>query len=129
MQIGTPWLRGFAGGTAKGIRPDRRPLLIGIDGPDGVGKSSLASWLCWQLEMPSIHLDLYLVPDSKPQQWRTNDLERVIQTRIDKSKPVIVEGVLLLDALDKIGRPPDLLVPSGCKWRRRRQRRRSRARA
>jgi pantothenate kinase-related protein Tda10 len=39
----------------KELGPNRRPLLIAIDGPDGVGKSSLASWLAWQLEMPSLH--------------------------------------------------------------------------
>jgi pantothenate kinase len=62
----------------KELGPNRKPLLIAIDGPDGVGKSSLASWLAWQLEMPSLHLDVYLVRDSKPQQWRTDDLERAI---------------------------------------------------
>jgi uridine kinase len=42
---------------ALGFPHDRRPLLIGIDGKDGSGKSSLAAWLSWQLEMPAIHLD------------------------------------------------------------------------
>jgi 2-phosphoglycerate kinase len=31
------------------LGPNRAPLLIAIDGADGVGKSSLASWLAWQL--------------------------------------------------------------------------------
>jgi hypothetical protein len=30
------------------------------DGVDGGGKSSLASWLAWQLGMPAVQLDLYL---------------------------------------------------------------------
>jgi pantothenate kinase-related protein Tda10 len=46
--------------------PNRRPLLIGIDGLDGSGKSSLAAWLSWQLEMPAIHLDVYVVQNSDP---------------------------------------------------------------
>jgi pantothenate kinase-related protein Tda10 len=90
--------------------PNRRPLLIAIDGPDGVGKSSLASWLAWQLEMPSLHLDVYLVRDSKPQRWRTDDLERAIRSRLDLGRPVIIEGVLLLDVLEQIGRAPEFLV-------------------
>jgi adenylylsulfate kinase-like enzyme len=36
---------------------ERRPLLIAVDGLDGSGKSSLAAWLSWQLEMPVIHLE------------------------------------------------------------------------
>jgi pantothenate kinase-related protein Tda10 len=94
----------------KELGPNRRPLLIAIDGPDGVGKSSLASWLAWQLEMPSLHLDVYLVRDSKSQQWRTDDLERAIRSRLDLGRPVIVEGVLLLDVLEQIGRSPEFLI-------------------
>ena len=42
------------------LTPNRLPLLIAIDGVDGGGKSSLASWLAWQLGMPAVQLDLYL---------------------------------------------------------------------
>jgi hypothetical protein len=38
------------------LNPNRLPRLIGIDGDDGVGKSSLASWLAWQLGAPTVHL-------------------------------------------------------------------------
>ena len=94
----------------KELGPNRRSLLIAIDGADGVGKSSLASWLAWQLEMPSLHLDVYLVRDTTPQQWRTDDLERAIRSRLDLGRPVIIEGILLLDVLDKVGRTPAFLV-------------------
>jgi 2-phosphoglycerate kinase len=40
------------------LGPNRLPLLIAIDGADGVGKSSLASWLAWQLGAPAVYLDL-----------------------------------------------------------------------
>jgi hypothetical protein len=92
------------------LSPKRCPLLIAVDGPCGVGKSTLASWLCWQLEMPSAHLDLYLIRDTDPQRWRTDDLQRVINARIDNGRPVIVEGVLLLDVLAQIDRSPDFLI-------------------
>jgi tRNA A37 threonylcarbamoyladenosine biosynthesis protein TsaE len=64
------------------LGPDCKPLLIAIDGADGVGKSSLASWLAWQLGMPVVHFDLYLIRDSKPLQWRTDELARIIGVRI-----------------------------------------------
>ena len=43
-------------------------------------------------------------------QWRTEDLARVVAKRIDRNRPVIVDGVLVLDALDKIGRKAGFLV-------------------
>jgi len=93
----------------QALTPDRLPLLIAIDGADGCGKSSLASWLAWQLGMPAIQLDLYLT-SLDPVQWRTEDLSRVVAKRIERNRPVIVDGVLVLDALDKIGRKADFLV-------------------
>ncbi len=96
--------------SALGFPAERKPLLIGIDGIDGSGKSSAASWLSWQLEMPDIHLDLYLVRDSEPLAWRYDDLSRVLDAQIALQRPVIVEGVMLLRVLRKIGRAPDFLV-------------------
>jgi pantothenate kinase-related protein Tda10 len=88
------------------LGPDRKPLLIAIDGPDGVGKSSLASWLAWQLGMPSVHLDLYVIRDSKPLKWMTDEVARLIQTRASLGRPIIVEGICVLDVLDQITRSP-----------------------
>jgi hypothetical protein len=51
---------------ALGFPDERRPLLIGIDGLDGSGKSGLAAWLSWQLEMPAVHLDTYIIRDRAP---------------------------------------------------------------
>jgi 2-phosphoglycerate kinase len=92
------------------LGPDREPLLIAIDGPDGVGKSSLASWLAWQLGMPSVHLDLYLIRGSRPLKWMTAEIDRLIQARLNLGRPLIVEGMLVLDVLDQIRRAPDFLA-------------------
>jgi hypothetical protein len=97
------------------LGPNREPLLIGIDGRDGAGKSNFASWLAWQFEMPSIHLDTFLEsPESVSKGWRLKELQRVIKSRADKKQPIIVEGVLLLDALGKLGIEPDYLVYMEC---------------
>lgn len=91
--------------------PEWKPLLIGIDGIDGSGKSRLASWLSWQLGMPAVHLDLYLVRDSEPLTWRYDDLSRLLDAhQIVLHRPLIVEGVLLLRVLKEIDRAPDFLV-------------------
>jgi uridine kinase len=92
------------------LGPKWLPRLIGIDGDDGVGKSSLASWLAWQLGAPTVHLDLYLIRDSNPVRWRTEDLQRVVTTRVDQQGPLIIEGMMLLEALAGIGRKVDFLV-------------------
>ena len=98
----------------EALTPNRLPLLIAIDGADGIGKSSLASWLAWQLGMPAIQLDLYLT-SLEPVQWLTADLQRAVSRRLDRECPVIVDGVLVLDALDQIGRKADFLVRvDGC---------------
>ena len=94
-----------------GYPNNRFPRLIAIDGPDGVGKSSLASWLAWQLGAPAVYLDLFMIRDSKPLRWRTDDLRRIMTTRLDQQKqPLVIEGVRLLEVLDMIGRKADFLA-------------------
>jgi len=96
--------------SALGFPTEYRPLLIGIDGIDGSGKSSAASWLSWQLGMPAVHLDLYLIRDSEPLTWRYDDLSDVLDAQTVLQRPIIVEGVLLLRVLQKINRVPEFLV-------------------
>jgi hypothetical protein len=93
------------------LGPNRLPLLIAIDGADGLGKSSLASWLAWQLGAPAVYLDLYLIKDSNPLQWCTDELRRILSARlVDHAGAVVVEGIMVLDALGAIGRNPDFLI-------------------
>ena len=90
-----------------------REMVASTDwhGDDGIGKSSLASWLAWQLGASTVHLDLYLIRDSNPVRWRTEDLQRVVTTRLDQHEgPLIIEGMMLLEALPGIGRKVDFLV-------------------
>jgi uridine kinase len=98
--------------TALGF-PDRRlPLLIGIDGEDGAGKSSLAAWLSWQLEMPAIYSDVFLVENSETLDWDYVALQKAIEgaQKSGKRRPVIVESIFLLNVLRQIDRQPDFLV-------------------
>jgi len=84
-----------------------KAFIVGIDGRDGSGKSTLAAWLAWQLGYPAVFLDMFVVPDSRHLTWR-DDLMLVLDSRRDR--PVIVEGVLILDALEQVGRKPNFLV-------------------
>jgi len=95
----------------EALGPHRLPLLIAIDGADGIGKSSLASWLAWQLGAPAIYLDLYVIRGSNPLRWRSDELQSIIHTRlVEHASPLVAEGVLILDALGAIGRKADFLV-------------------
>jgi hypothetical protein len=93
----------------EALTPNRLPLLIAIDGADCSGKSSLAAWLAWQLGMPAVQLDLYLI-NLRPIQWLVEDLTRVVARRLDRGRPLILDGVLALDALDQIGYTPNFIV-------------------
>jgi len=73
----------------EALTPNRLPLLIAVDGADNAGKSSLASWLAWQLGMPAVQLDLYLT-SLRPIQWLAEDLARVVACRLDRDRPLPV---------------------------------------
>ncbi len=94
----------------EALGPNRAPLLIGIDGANGIGKTSVALWLGWQLGVPVAHLDLYAHKGTKPLRFMTDELKRIIEARILCQQPIIVEGCFLLDALDQIGQPCDFLI-------------------
>ena len=59
--------------------------------------------------MPTVHLDLFLT-NLHPIQWLKPDLKRVVDRRLDRKHPVIVEGLLVLDALEQIRREADFVV-------------------
>jgi adenylate kinase family enzyme len=85
----------------------RGAVLIGVDGLDGAGKTSFATWLAWQFAMTVVHLDLYIIKGRRPIEWSAGDLERAIDARLDNGgRPLVVEGILLLQALNRIKRMP-----------------------
>jgi hypothetical protein len=91
------------------LGPSRLSLLIGIDGRDGSGKSSCGSWLSWQLNMLCVHLDTY-VAERNFRRWHVDHMRQIIEARLSRRLPVVVEGCLLLRALAQIDRRPDFLV-------------------
>jgi uridine kinase len=90
------------------LGPERVPMLIGIDGRNGSGKSSCGAWLSWQLNMPCINLDPYAKP--RFEGWHIDHLRHPIKARLERNQPIIIEGCLLLRALAQVGRKPDFLI-------------------
>ena len=87
-----------------------RKFTIGIDGPDGVGKSVLARFLSWELNMPAVEVDLFIIGENEPPSYRYKEFYNVINQRHSLNRPVIVEGIFLLDTLKKINVDCDVLI-------------------
>ncbi|MEJ2657251.1 MAG: hypothetical protein P8012_08630 [Desulfobacterales bacterium] len=81
---------------------------IGVDGIDGVGKSTLAAVLASTLGMRHLNLDDYLV---KKQGGFLSHLKYdELQHDISEPDRFVVEGVCLLAVLEQISTPLDCLV-------------------
>jgi hypothetical protein len=81
--------------------------LIALDGWPGSGKSTLAAGLSALWTIRAVHLDDYLVHGSVgfTDHLRYEDLRRALLQR-----PVLVEGVCMLDVLERLELRPDQLV-------------------
>src|SRR5690349_21156831 len=90
------------------VQPWRR-LTIALDGRDGAGKSTLGRYLAWQLGIPVIETDLFLDPDEEQIRYRLFDLEKVIHHRHSLNRPVLIEGVMMLHLLERLGIKTDYL--------------------
>lgn len=101
---------------------EKNPHLIAIDGKNGSGKTTLSGWLSWQLGCPVIHIDLHFIGPNEHNfnkwnwrdhaDWRHNEIENMLSARLNHEHPhqIIIEGVLVQDRLDYLGRVPDLLI-------------------
>lgn len=93
------------------------PKRIAIDGPPGVGKTTLAQQLAPRLDVRCVHLDDFLEPN------QGGFLEFLDFNKLASSlqqTPLIVEGVCLLAALERACVGPDVLVyvrPSPAYWK------------
>ena len=89
---------------------DWRRFIVAIDGVDASGKSTLARYLAWKLRMPAIETDLFLNPNVTGLHYRLDDLKRLLHARLDRKRPLIVEGVRILRLLEQVGLRHDHLV-------------------
>ena len=83
--------------------------VVGIDGRDGSGKTTLGRFLAWYFNVSLIETDLFLF-DGQGFSYRLEEINRIIGVRLSKPRPVIVEGVQLLSLLSQLGRSGDFLI-------------------
>jgi len=85
-------------------------FTIGIDGVDGAGKSTLARFLSWQTEISLIETDLFIDPEGNGFSYRYDTLQETIEFRHRNNRPIIIEGLFLLNLLNKINITCDYLI-------------------
>jgi hypothetical protein len=85
-------------------------LTIGIDGPMGAGKSTLARYLAWQLGMPVIETDMWRVSGAIPTARHLRQIDLLASRRRERERPLIIEGISLLALSERIGLEIDYLI-------------------
>ena len=93
----------------------RHWFLIGVDGREHAGKSTIGRFLALNLNMPCIETDLFILhrndgAHQEKVEYRDEELMRVIETRLIPGRPMAVEGIFLLKTLERIGMKPDYLI-------------------
>jgi hypothetical protein len=97
VQVLTPLLRDFPG------------KIVGIDGRDGSGKTTLGRFLAWHFDVTLIETDPFR-EEGQHVAYRTGEVDRMITHRLARPRPVIVEGFELLRLFGKLNRSPDFLI-------------------
>jgi hypothetical protein len=86
------------------------PKIVAIGGRPGSGKTSLGRYLAWQFNVSLIETDLFLNDGKGKIVYRNDEIARVIDKRLKKPAPVIVESVVMLRLLGALGRPADFTI-------------------
>ena len=84
--------------------------LIAIDGLPGAGKTTLVRFLACTFNVSLIETDLFLVEGPGRLVYRKDEIDQLIEKRLKKPRPVIVEGASVLRLLADLNRNADFLI-------------------
>jgi len=84
--------------------------VVAIEGRDGVGKTTLGRYLAWHFNVSLIETDLFLVRNQGRLVYRDVEISQLIDARLKKPRPVIIEGVAILKLLQRLKVTPDFLI-------------------
>lgn len=85
-------------------------IIVTIDGRFGVGKTTLGRYLAWHFNVSLIETDLFLIPARDHLIHLDDQINRIIERRITTPRPVIVEGISMLQLMKRIHRIPDFSI-------------------
>ncbi|SFI39823.1 hypothetical protein [Bradyrhizobium sp. Gha] len=86
------------------------PKIIAIDGRPGSGKTTLGRFLAWWFNVSLVETDHFLFEGEGLYRYRTGEIQRIIQIRLDRNLPVIVEGVTVLRQLATMNLAADFMI-------------------
>jgi uridine kinase len=79
-------------------------VVVTIDGRDGVGKTRLGRFLAWYFNVTLIETDLFLIPAEDYVIYLDDQINRIIERRVSSHRPVIVEGIAMMQLMQRINR-------------------------
>jgi uridine kinase len=84
--------------------------IVSVDGRPGVGKTTLGRFLAWRFNVTLVETDLFLIERQGRLVYREDEIARIIEKRLRKPRPVIVDGAAVLRLLASIRQRSDFAV-------------------
>ena len=94
----------------KPILDDLPGKLIAIDGRYGMAETILGRYLAWQFNISLVESDLFLIPDQRQLVYLNEALSHAITSRLQRPRPVIVDGVAVRRLLAELSFKPDYVI-------------------
>lgn len=87
----------------------RPPVIVAIDGRDGVGKTTLGRYLAWHFNCTLLETDSF-PPFGRGVHLHKPCIAAAIRSRVELGRPILIEGISILRVLSSIAMKPNFLL-------------------